>query len=103
VYSVLIPQPITAFYRVVHVPAPVILAHVAERGVDAALGRDGVGAGGEELGDAGCFEAGFGETDGCAEAGAAGAYDDGVVVVIYQRVVEGSRGGGSGSSALGLA
>ncbi len=84
-------------------PAPVVLAHVAERGVDAALGCDGVGAGGEELGDAGCFEAGLGETDGCAEAGAARAYDDGVVVVVYEGVVEGCRGGGSGTTALGLA
>ena len=51
--GVLIAEPVGALDGVVHVPAPVVLAHVAERGADASLGRDGVAAGGEELGHAG--------------------------------------------------
>ena len=39
---VLVAEPVGAFDRVVHVPAPVILAHIAERRRDAALGGDRV-------------------------------------------------------------
>ena len=81
-YRVLIPEPIAPLDRVVHVPAPVVLRHVTERGVDAALRGDGVGACREEFGDAGGAETGGGEACGRAEAGAAGTEDDGVVVVV---------------------
>src|SRR3546814_14481627 len=50
-------------------PAPVVLAHVAERGGDAALRRHGMAAGREHLGDAGGLEAGLGEAKGRAQAG----------------------------------
>ena len=40
--GVLVAEPIGAFDGVVHVPAPVVLAHIAERGGDAALCRHGV-------------------------------------------------------------
>ncbi len=85
--GVLVAEPVGALDGVVHVPAPVVLGHVAEGGVDAALGGDGVGAGGEQLGDAGCFEAGFGQAHGGAETGAAGADYHGVEFVIYDGVV----------------
>lgn len=87
-------------------PPPVVFRHVAERGVDPALCGDGVRARREEFGYAGGFEAGFCEAYGGAEAGAAGSYDDGVVVVVDDGVLEGGRcgaGGGRGSPALGLA
>ena len=51
---VLVAQPIRAFDRIVHVKAPVVRPHVAERGVDLALGGDGVAAGRIDLRDAGC-------------------------------------------------
>ena len=50
--GVLVAEPVGALDGVVGVPAPVVLRHVAEGGVDASLGRDGVRAGGEQLGDA---------------------------------------------------
>ena len=49
--GVLVSQPIGALDCVVHVPPPVVGFHVAEGGVDTALGGHGVGAGGEELGN----------------------------------------------------
>src|SRR6202166_3883454 len=42
--GVLVAEPIGALDRVVHVPAPVVLAHIAEGCCDAALRRDGVRA-----------------------------------------------------------
>ena len=80
--GILIAEPVRAFDGVVHVPAPVILAHVAERRADAALGCDRVAARRKELGDAGGSEARFGKTEGGAQAGAAGADHDHVVAVI---------------------
>src|SRR5262249_6493975 len=43
---VLVAEPVGSLDGVVHVPAPVVLAHVAERGGDPALRGDGVRAGG---------------------------------------------------------
>jgi len=40
--GVLVAEPVGALHRVVHVPAPVVLAHVAERGGNSALRCDGV-------------------------------------------------------------
>src|SRR6516162_5467895 len=50
---VLVAEPVRPFHGVVHVPTPVVLAHIAERGGDAALRRDRVRAGREHLGDTG--------------------------------------------------
>ena len=55
--GVLVAQPVGALDRVIHVPAPVVGAHIAERGGDAALRRHRVRAGGENLGDAGGLQA----------------------------------------------
>ena len=79
--GVLVAQPVGALDGVVHVPAPVVVAHIAERGGDAALGRNGVGAGREDLGDAGGAQALFGHAEGRAQAGAAGADDHDVILV----------------------
>jgi hypothetical protein len=83
---VLVAQPVRALDRVVHVKAPVVRAHVAERGVDAALGRDRVRAGRIHLGDAGGPEARLDHADRGAQARAAGADDQAVVLVIDDRV-----------------
>ena len=84
--GVLVAEPVGALDGVVHVPAPVVRAHVAERGGDAALGRDRVRAGREHLGDAGGLEAGLGAAERGAQARAAGADDDHVVGVIGDRI-----------------
>src|SRR5262249_61676299 len=50
--GILIAQPVGAFDGVVHMPAPVVLSHIAERGGDATLCCDRMRAGGKHLGDA---------------------------------------------------
>ncbi len=79
---VLVAEPVGALHRVVHVPAPVVLAHVAERGGDAALRRDRVRAGGEDLGDAGGLQARLRAAERRAKAGAAGADDHDVIGMV---------------------
>src|SRR5690606_26362401 len=78
---VLVAQPVRALDGVVEVVAPVVRAHVAQRGRDAALRGDGVRAGGKHLGDAGGAQALLGKAEGRAQAGAAGADHDHVVLV----------------------
>ena len=73
---VLVAEPVRALDGVVEVAAPVVLAHVAERGADAALRRHGVAARREHLGDAGGRQARLGEAERGAQAGAAGADHD---------------------------
>ena len=84
--GVLVAEPVGALDGVVHVPAPVVLAHVAERGGDAALRRDRVRAGRKHLGDAGGAQARLAAADHGAQAGAAGADHDHVVGVILDRI-----------------
>ena len=83
---VLVAEPVGALDRVVHMPAPVVLAHIAERGGDAALRRDRVRAGRKHLCNAGRAQARFRAADDRAQARAAGADDDDVVVVIFDRI-----------------
>ena len=60
---VLIAEPVRPLDGVVHMPLPGVLAHIAERGGDAALSRDGVRAGREDLADAGGAQAGLRAAD----------------------------------------
>jgi hypothetical protein len=63
---VLVAEPVSAFDSVVHVPAPVVFAHVAECGADAALRRHRVAAGRKDFADTGGLETGSGGAEGCA-------------------------------------
>ena len=93
--GVLVAEPVGALDGVVHVPAPVVLAHIAERRGDAALRRDGVRAGREHLGDAGGAQARLAAADHGAQPRAAGADHDHVVGVVLDRIgasVDGGRG-----------
>ena len=56
---ILIAEPVGAFYRVIHVPAPVVLAHVAERGGNSTLCGDRVTARRKHFGQAGGGESGL--------------------------------------------
>src|SRR5215469_4677743 len=76
---VLIAEPVGALDRVVHVPTPVVLAHIAERGADAALRRNRVAAGRENLGETGRAEAHDGHAEGRPQTRAASADDDHIV------------------------
>ena len=84
--GVLVAEPVRPLDGVVHVPAPVVLVHVAERRRNAALGRDRVRAGRKYLGDAGGAQARFAAADHGAQAGAAGADDHDVVGVVFDRI-----------------
>ncbi len=84
--GVLVAEPVGALDGVVHVPAPVVLAHVAERGGDAALRRDRVRAGRKHLGDAGGAQPRLAAADHGAQTGAAGADHHHVVAVILDRI-----------------
>ena len=84
---ILIAQPVRSLDRVVHVPAPVVLAHVAQRGRDTALRGYRVAARRENLGDAGRVEAGIRKTECRAQTGADRADDDDVITVIDEFVI----------------
>src|SRR5690606_34446416 len=79
-------QPVRPLDGIVHVPLPGILAHVAERGGDAALRRHGVRAGRKDLGDAGDLQPLLGGAERGAQTRAARADDDDVVFVIDEFV-----------------
>ena len=79
---VLVAEPVGALDGVVHVPRPVVGAHVAEAGGDPALRRDGVAAGREDLGDAGGLEALLGRAHRRAKARAPGPDDDDVIDMV---------------------
>jgi hypothetical protein len=82
--SVLIAEPIGAFHRVVHVPAPVIGSHVAERGGDAALRCNCMRASREHLREAGGSETRLDASERCSEPRTTGADYDDVVCVIFK-------------------
>jgi hypothetical protein len=73
---ILVAEPVRALDRVVHVPEPAVLRHVAECRADAALGGDGVRARREHFGEDGDGQPRFGELQRSAHPGAAGADDD---------------------------
>jgi len=79
---VLVAEPVRPLDGVVHVKAPVVLAHIAERRRDAALRRDRMAAGREDLGDAGRLEAALARAERSPEARTAGADDDHVEGVV---------------------
>ena len=66
--GVLVAEPVRTLDGVVEMEAPVVLAHVAERGRDAALRGHRVAARREHLGDAGGRQAGFGQAQRGAQA-----------------------------------
>ena len=71
---------------VIHVPAPVVLAHVAKRGTDASLRCNRMAARRENLGNTGRAKSRLGQAKGGAQAGAARPDDDDIVTMIYKRV-----------------
>jgi hypothetical protein len=96
--GVLVAEPVGALDGVVHVPAPVVLAHIAQRRRDAALRRHGMRAGRKHFGDAGGAQARFAAADDGAQSRAAGADDDDVVGVVFDRISAAVDGGRRASS-----
>jgi hypothetical protein len=83
---VLVTEPIRPFHGVVHVPAPVVRTHIAERGRDAALRRDRVRACREDLRDAGGAQARLRAADRRPQPRPARADHDHVEGVVDDRV-----------------
>ena len=83
---ILIAEPVRPLDGVVHVPAPVVLVHVAERRRNAALGGHRMRAGRKYLGDAGGAQARLAAADHRAQPGAAGADHHDVVGVVLDRI-----------------
>ena len=84
--GLLVAEPVRTLDGVVHVPAPIVLAHVAQRSGDAALGRHGVRAGGEHLGYAGGLQTGLGAAEGGPQARSPSADHHHVELVIDEAV-----------------
>jgi len=84
---VLVAEPVGSLDGVIHVPAPVILAHIAERSGDAALCGHRVRPGRENLGDTGRLQSGLGRAQSRAKARAACADYDNVVRMVYEFVI----------------
>ena len=84
--GVLVAQPVRTLHSVIHVPAPVIGTHVGERGGDAALGRDGVRARREHLGDAGRLQPRLRGAQRGAKPGAARTHHHHIEGVVGHRI-----------------
>ena len=97
--GVLIAEPVRPLDGVVHVPAPVVRMHVAERRRDAALCGYRMRAGRKYLGDAGGAQSGLAAADHRAQTGAAGADHDDVIGVVFDRI--GLSVGGGATAAIG--
>ena len=63
-------------------PAPIVLAHISQRGGNAALRRYRVAACREDLSDAGCFQAFFSHAKRGAKPCAAGTDDYNIIGVV---------------------
>ena len=84
--GVLVAEPVRPLDGVVHVPAPVVLVHVAERGRNAALRRNRVRARREDLGDAGGAQPRLAAADSGAQTRATRADNHHVVGVVFECV-----------------
>ena len=81
-HRVVVAQPVRPLDGVVHMPLPVVGAHVLERGGDAALRRHRVRARREHLGDAGRVEPLLGHAERRPQPGPAGPHDHHVEFVV---------------------
>ncbi len=79
---VLVAEPVGALDRIVHVPGPMVRAHVAECSGDSALGCNRMAAGREDLGDAGGLKSLLGGAHRRAKARAPGANHNHVISVV---------------------
>ena len=80
--GVLVTQPVRPLDGVVHMPGPVIRAHITERRGDAALRRYGVATGREHFGDARGLQTGACGAHGCTQPRSASANDHRIIEVV---------------------
>ena len=87
VNAVLVAEPIAALDRVIEVVLPLVVVHVSESGVDAALSGHRVRTRRKELRNDGRLEAGVRQAVRCAQTGATRANHHRIVRVINKAVV----------------
>ncbi len=97
--GVLIAEPVRPLDGVVHMPAPIVRMHVAERRGDAALGGYRMRARRKYLGDTGGAQPGLAAADHRAQTRAAGADHDDVIGMVFDRI--GLSIGGGATAAIG--
>ena len=79
---ILVTEPVGTFDGVIHMPAPIVLAHIAKGRADSALGRNRVAAGWKNLGYARCLQPGLSQAKRRAQAGTTCTYNNDVVGVV---------------------
>ena len=84
--GVLIPQPVRPLHGVIHVPAPIIFAHIAKRGANAALGCDRVATCREDLGDAGGLQPRRPHAESGAQPGATSAHHHHIIGMVHNPI-----------------
>ena len=84
--GVLVTQPVRALDGVVHVPAPVILRHVTEGGIDTALRSHSMRTSGEKLGDTSGVKTTLSETESGTQTCTTGTHNNRIVFVLDHRV-----------------
>ena len=84
--GILIAQPVGTLHGVVHVPAPIILAHVAKRRADTTLGGDRMTSRWKHFADAGRPKPRFSESKRSSKARTTGADDDDIVGVFDEGI-----------------
>src|SRR6266705_11958 len=94
---VLVAEPVRALHRIVHVPQPRVLAHVAERRADPALRRHGVRASREYLGKHCDAQARLRQLQRGAQASTARPHHDRVETALCDGHLKFSRGSASPS------
>src|SRR5262249_7314346 len=83
---ILVAKPVRALDSVIHVPAPIVLAHIAECRTNAALCRYRMAAGREHLRYAGGPEPGGGGAEGGTQSGTAATDHDDIIGVVVDRI-----------------
>ena len=83
---ILVTEPIRALDRVVHMPAPIIRPHIAERRTHAALRCDRMAARRKDFGDAGGRQPFCRHTKRGTQTGATRANHDHIVLMFYQGI-----------------
>ena len=81
-HRIRITEPVRPFHGVIHMPLPVIGAHIGQRCCNTTLGRNCVRTGGENLCHTGCFQPLFRQAEGRAQTRAARTDYDGVLIVM---------------------
>ena len=83
---ILIAQPIRALDRIVHMPTPVIITHIAKRCRNATLSSNSVATRWKNLRNTCCPQAFFRAPKRCTQTRPAGANNDNIELMVYELI-----------------